>query len=55
MVDLLETYYQLKKEGQVNDLEFFMVMMIITGGNTELSIYATSVLLESMPFVAEAE
>jgi hypothetical protein len=55
MVDVLETYYQLKKEGQVNDLEFFMVMMIITGGNAELSTYATGVMLESMPFVVEAE
>ncbi len=55
MIDVLETYYQLKKEGQVNDLEFFMVMMIITGGNAELSTYATGVMLESMPFIAEAE
>jgi len=55
MPDVLETYYQLKKEGQVNDLEFFMVMSIITGGNVELSTYATGVLLESMPFVAEVE
>ncbi len=55
MIDVLETYYQLKREGQVNDLEFFMVMMIITGGNVELSTYATGAMLESMPFVAEAE
>lgn len=55
MQDVLETYYQLKKEGQVNDLEFFMVMMIITRGNKELSTYATSVMLESMPFVAQIE
>jgi len=55
MQDVLETYYQLKNEGQVNDLEFFTVMMILTGGDVPLSTYATALLLESMPFVAEVE
>jgi len=55
MQDVLETYYQLKKEGQVNDLEFFMLMMILTGGDVPLSTYATGVLMEAMPFVAEVE
>ena len=55
MLDVLEVYYQLKEAGQVNDLEFFAVMMILTGGNPVLSTEAYLALKSKMPFVEQTE
>ncbi|MFT5659471.1 MAG: hypothetical protein ACI9TV_000087 [Sulfurimonas sp.] len=42
MLDVLETYYQLKAAGQVNNYQFFTVMAILTGGSSILTISAVS-------------
>jgi len=40
MLDVLETYYQLKEVGQVADYQFFAVIAILTGGNPALTFSA---------------
>ncbi|WP_024955739.1 hypothetical protein [Sulfurospirillum arcachonense] len=55
MADVLETYYQLKEAGQVNNLDFFTVIYALTGGNLILSAKATGALMVSMPFYADVE
>lgn len=42
MLDVLETYYQLKAAGQVNNYQFFTVIAILTRGNPTLTISAVS-------------
>ncbi len=42
MTDALETFYQLKEAGQVNDLEFFGVIYALTGGNILGTLNATA-------------
>ncbi len=55
MNDVLETYYQLKAAGQVNNLEFFTVVYALTRGTLTLSAEATAALMASMPFYADDE
>lgn len=55
MADLLETYYQLKEAGQVNELHFFAVVYAITRGNLKFSAQATARLMESLPLAKEPE
>jgi len=38
MTDILETFYQLKEAGQVDDLDFFYTVYILTGGNLSLTL-----------------
>jgi len=40
MMDVLETFYQLKEAGQVNDLDFFRVVFVLTGRNLPLTLSA---------------
>ncbi len=49
MLDVLETYYQLKEAGQVNDYQFFAVILILTKGNAPVTLSAvtTQQLMES--------
>ncbi|MBL1243277.1 MAG: hypothetical protein COA39_002590 [Sulfurimonas sp.] len=42
MLDVLETYYQLKEAGQVSDYQFFAVIAILTKGNPILTLGAVA-------------
>lgn len=50
MLDVLETYYQLKAAGQVNNYQFFALMEILTGGNSVLAIGAVATQSLMEPF-----
>ena len=55
MDDVLETYYQLKEANQVNHIEFFALMVILTNGNLVLSSSITDILVSQMPYAAQIE
>ena len=55
MTDALETYYQLKKAGQVNDMQFFAVMDALTGGNQTLALSALAAKQLIEPFTKDWE
>ncbi|MFK5938643.1 MAG: hypothetical protein QM497_09650 [Sulfurimonas sp.] len=42
MLDVLETYYQLKEAGQVSDYQFFAVIALLTKGNPTLTLGAVA-------------
>ncbi|MCH9812446.1 MAG: DUF1566 domain-containing protein [Epsilonproteobacteria bacterium] len=42
MTDVLETFYQLKEAGQVNDLHFFTVVYALTKGNIPVTLAASA-------------
>jgi len=55
MLDVLETYYQLKVAGQVNNYQFYSVIAILTKGNPILTIGAVSTQLLMEPFTRSWE
>ncbi|MGK0255571.1 MAG: hypothetical protein ACI81I_000171 [Arcobacteraceae bacterium] len=42
MLDVLETYYQLKEAGQVSDYQFYEVIYLLTKGNPALTLGAVA-------------
>ena len=50
--DLLETFYQLKKEGQINNVEYFTLVSLAYGGNIPA---ATAALTKLMPIIKYLE
>jgi len=55
MLDLLETYYQLREAGQVSDLGFFQTIWVLSGGNAGVALGAIASQKLMEPFTKEWE
>ena len=55
MLDVLETYYQLREAGQVEDYQFFAVIYALTGANSTLTLSAVASQKLMEPFTRDWE
>jgi hypothetical protein len=55
MLDVLETYYQLREAGQVEDYQFFAVIYALTGANSTLTLSAVASQALMEPFTRDWE
>ena len=53
--DILETYYQLREAGQINNLEFFLLLSKLTYGIPVVSQAVTAALMASLSDIGEVE